>query len=130
MSKISVEDLRIIIKGAIHMAQQDNQVLSSEEGLIRDIIKAGNINEDEFSDLNAPLEEDISTLCNQLSNDRAKKVFLLTLFSVAYADKDFDKSEKELLDDLSGKLGVGKIKMDEHTIEACSAEVMKMIAAG
>lgn len=128
MSIISAADLRIIIKGAIQMAQQDNQVVSAEEGLIRNIIKAGNISEDEFTDFNTPLEEDISSLCEQLSDDRAKKIFLLTLFSVAYADREFDKSEQELLDDLSRKLGVGKVRMDDHTMEACEAEVMKLIA--
>ncbi len=128
MSSISASDLRIIIKGAIHMAQQDNKVVSAEEGLIRNIIKAGNIDSDEFSDLNAPLEDDISELSQQLSDDRAKKVFLLTLFSVAYSDKDFDESEQELLDALSLKLGVGKIKMDGHTMEACEKEVIKLIA--
>jgi uncharacterized tellurite resistance protein B-like protein len=127
MSSISASDLRIIVKGAIHMAQQDNKVVSAEEGLIRNIIKAGNIEADEFSDLNAPLEDDISELSQQLSDDRAKKVFLLTLFSVAYSDKDFDESEQELLDALSQKLGVGKIKMDGHTMEACEKEVIKLI---
>lgn len=124
---MSASDLRIIVKGAIHMAQQDNKVVSAEEGLIRNIIKAGNIDADEFSDLNAPLEDDISELSQQLSDDRAKKVFLLTLFSVAYSDKDFDESEQELLDALSQKLGVGKIKMDGHTMEACEKEVIKLI---
>jgi len=127
MSSMSASDLRIIVKGAIHMAQQDNKVVSAEEGLIRNIIKAGNIDADEFSDLNAPLEDDISELSQQLSDDRAKKVFLLTLFSVAYSDKDFDESEQELLDALSQKLGVGKIKMDGHTMEACEKEVIKLI---
>lgn len=129
MSSISASDLRIIIKGAIHMAQQDSKIVSAEEGLIRNIIKAGNIDPDEFEDLNTPLDEDISEVCQKLTDDRAKKVFLLTMFSVAYADKDFDKSEQELLDDLSSKLGVGKVKMDEHTMEACEKEVMKLIAA-
>lgn len=129
MGSITTSDLHIIIKGAIRMAQQDDKVVSAEEGLIRKLIKAANIESDAFSDLNAPLEEDIASLCQQLSDDRAKKVFLLTLFTVAYADKDFDKSEQELLDDLSIKLGVGKVKMDEHTVEACEKEVMKLMAA-
>ncbi len=129
MGSISISDLHIIIKGAIHMAQQDDKVVSAEEGLIRNIIEASHVDPDDFSDLNAPLEDDISSLCQQLSDDRAKKVFLLTLFSVAYADKEFDQSEQELLDDLSEKLGVGKIKMDEHTMEACENEVMKLLAA-
>jgi len=130
MSIISAADLRIIVKGAIQMAQQDNQVVSAEEGLIRRIIKAGNISDKEFDDLSAPLKVEISSLCEQLSSDRAKKVFLLTLFAVAYADREFDKSEQELLDDLSKRLGVGRIKMNAHTLEACEAEVMKLIAAG
>lgn len=130
MSSISPSDIRIIVKGAIQMAQQDSKIVSAEEGLIRNIIKAGNIDEDEFADFNEPLKEDISELCQQLSGDRAKKVFLLTMFSVAYADKDFDKSEQELLDDLSKKLGVGRVKIDGHTMEACEKEVMKLITAG
>lgn len=130
MGTISEPDLHIIIKGAIQMAQQDNKLVSAEEGLIRKLIKAGNIDADEFGDLNAPLDEDIKSLCGQLSDDRAKKVFLLTLFTVAYADKEFDESEQELMDDLSKKLGVGKVKMDEHTMDACEKEVMKLIAAG
>ncbi|MBU2645590.1 TerB family tellurite resistance protein [bacterium] len=130
MGIISASDLRIIVKGAIQMAQQDHKIVSAEEGLIRKIIKAGKIDPKEFADINSPLKEDIADLCQQLSDSRAKKVFLLTLFAVAYADKDFNESEQELLDKLSKKLGVGKVKMDEHTMEACEKEVMKLIANG
>jgi uncharacterized tellurite resistance protein B-like protein len=129
MGIISTADVRIIVKGAIHMAQQDKKVVSAEKGLIQKIIEAGKIDPEEFSDMDAPLGEDISDLSKQLSNDQAKKVFLLTLFAIAYADKDLDKSEQELLDNLSLKLGVGKIKMDEHTMTACENEVMKLLAA-
>ncbi|MFH2132274.1 MAG: TerB family tellurite resistance protein [bacterium] len=130
MGIISASDLRIIVKGAIQMAQQDHKIVSAEEGLIRKIIKAGKIDPKEFSDINSPLKEDIADLCQQLSDKRAKKVFLLTLFAVAYADKEFNESEQELLDKLSKKLGVGKVRMDEHTMEACEKEVMKLIANG
>lgn len=128
MGLISTSDVRIIVKGAIQMAQQDKKVVSAEKGLIQKIMEAGKINPEEFSDMDAPLEEDISKLSQQLSNDKAKKVFLLTMFAIAYADKDFDKSEQELLDDLSQQLGVGKVKMNEHTMTACENEVMKLLA--
>ncbi len=129
MGLISTADVQIIVKGAIHMAQQDKKVVSAEKGLIQKIMKAGKIDPKDFSDLDAPMEEDISDLSKQLSNDQAKKVFLLTMFAIAYADKDFDKSEQDLLDNLSIKLGVGKVKMDEHTMAACENEVMKLLAA-
>ena len=126
---INAKDLRIIIKGAIHMAQQDKKVVPEEKALIQKIIQAGKIDAEEFSLIDTPLEEDISDLCLQLSSDQAKKAFLLTMFTIAYADKDFDKSEQELLDDLSIKLGVGKVKMDAHTVKACEDEGMKLISA-
>ncbi|NQU63204.1 MAG: TerB family tellurite resistance protein [SAR324 cluster bacterium] len=129
MAKISVPDLHIIVKGAIHMAQQDKKVVPEEMGLIRKIIEVGMLDPKEYSDMTAPLNEDITDLAQQISSDKAKKVFLLTLFAIAYADKEFDKSEQELLDNLSKKLGVGKIKMDDHTMQACEAEVMKLILA-
>lgn len=129
MGSISAPDLHIIVKGAIHMAQQDKKIVSAEEGLIQKIIEAGKLDPQVYSDVNAPLNEDIADLSRQLSSDRAKKVFLLTLFAVAYADKEFDKSEQELLDNLSQKLGVGQIKMNEHTMEACEDEVMKLLSA-
>jgi len=128
MGLISAADVRIIVKGAIHMAQQDKKIVPAEKELIQKIIKAGNIDAEEFSFIDAPLEEDISDLCGQLSGDQAKKVFLLTLFAIAYADKEFDESEEELLDNLSQKLGVGKVKMNEHTMMACENEVMKLLS--
>ena len=128
MEKISKPDLKVIIKGAIKMAQQDSQVVDKEEGLIKKLIDIADLDPEEFKDLQAPLEGDIETLCNQLSDDRAKKVFLLTMVAVANVDEDFDASEKDFLDSLSEKLQVGKVKLDEQTMRACEKEVLKIMA--
>jgi hypothetical protein len=128
MARISPEDLKIIVKGAIQMAQQDEAVVAAEEGLIRKLIEASRLDPAEFADLKSPIKEDITGLCQQLSGERAKKIFLLTLFAVANVDEDFDAAEKQLMDDLSQQLGVGKIKQDPHTIEACTQEVIRLLA--
>lgn len=128
MEKISKPDLKIIIKGAIKMAQQDSQVVDKEEGLIKKLIDIADLDPEEFQDLQVPLKEDIEALCNQLTNDRAKKIFLLTMVAVANVDEDFDASEKEFLDALSEKLQVGKVKLDEQTMKACEQEVLKIMA--
>ena len=129
MEKISKSDLMIIIKGAIKMAQQDSQVVDEEEGFIKKLIDIADLDPGEFQDLKAPQEEDIEELCNQLSDDRSKKVFLLTMVAVANVDRDFDASEKKFLDSLSESLQVGKVKLDEQTMQACEEEVFKLMAA-
>ena len=110
------------------MAQQDSQVVVQEEGLIKKLIDIADLDLEEFQDLQAPLEEDIEALCDQLSDDRAKKIFLLTMVAVANVDEDFDASEKDFLDALSEKLQVGRVKLDEQTIQACEKEVLKIMA--
>jgi len=110
------------------MAQQDSQVVDKEEGLIKKLIDIADLDPEEFQDLQVPLKEDIEALCNQLTNDRAKKIFLLTMVAVANVDEDFDASEKEFLDALSEKLQVGKVKLDEQTMKACEQEVLKIMA--
>ena len=128
MNQISKSALKIIIKGAVKMAQQDSQVVDEEEGLIKKLIDTAEIDSEEFLDLKAPMAEDMEVLCNQLSSDRAKKVFLLTMVAVANVDDDFDSTEREFLDSLSESLQVGKVRLDQQTIEACEKEVIKLLA--
>jgi hypothetical protein len=128
MSKITPDDLRIIIKGAIQMAHQDEMLLVEEEGLLRRLIEASRLDPEEFLDIHTPTKESITNICERLSSDRAKKILLLTLLAVANIDNDFDETEKQLMDDLSRKLGVGRIKQDPHTIEACTREVVRLLA--
>lgn len=109
------------------MAQQDQKVVIEEESLIQMIIAAGNLDPVEFKNIKGPIEGDIRSLCKTLSNDRAKRAFLLTLFAVANTDEDFDPKEIKLLEELSKELGVGKIIVNENTIAACEREVLKLI---
>lgn len=128
MESISSNDLSIIVKGAIRMAQQDDKVVIEEESLIQKIIAAGQLDPAEFKNMDAPFEGNISDLCKKLSSDRAKKVFLLTLFAVANVDEDFNPAERELLENLSKELGVGKVKVNERTVSDCEKEVLKLIS--
>ena len=110
------------------MAQQDSQVVDAEAGLIQKLIGIAEIAPEEFQDLNIPLEDDIESLCNQLSSDRAKKIFLLTMVAIANVDHNFDPAEQAFLDSLSQHLQVGKVKTDEDTIKACEKEVLSLLA--
>lgn len=128
MSKITPVDLEIILKGAVHMAQQDSKVVDQEKGFIKKLINVGEIDDSEVEDLTAPIEESILELSEMLSCNKAKKVFLLTLFAIANADGEFCDSEQSFLEDLSKKLGVGRIKVNKDTVKACEKEVFRLIA--
>lgn len=127
MGVITKEDLKIIVKGAIIMAQQDGKIVSQERGLINRLITEGRLDSAEFKDFEEPLDEDIAEFSSRLSNKRAKKVFLLTLFTVALADENFADSEKKLLDDLSEKLQVGNLNLVDYTYESSEKEVLELL---
>ncbi len=127
MGLITKEDLTIIVKGAIIMSQQDDKIDPQEKSLINRLITEGRLNHAEFKNFEAPLNEDITDLISRLSNELAKKIFILALYAVALADENFDESEKKLIDDLSDKLHIDKLKPDEYTSEFCEKKVLELL---
>jgi len=110
------------------MAQQDSKVVDQERGFIKKLIEVGEIDDSGVEDFTAPIEDSITELSEMLSSNKAKKVFLLTLFAVANSDGEYCNSEQGFLHDLSKKLGVGQIKVNKDTVKSCEKEVFRLIS--
>lgn len=128
MGFISHDDVEVIIKGAIKMAQQDSDIADQEVNLIKKLMEAGNVDSGAYSNFETAVDESIDQLAGKLKSPRAKKVFLLTLAAVAFADKRFESQEQQFLDQMTDMLKIGKVKLDQHTYEACEKEVIKLLS--
>jgi len=128
MKSITHKDLLIILSGAIQMSEKDLKVVEEEKGLLKKMMKASGIDSKSFKAFNDSNNIDIKTLSTQLSSDTAKKLFLLTITAIAKVDQIIDKSEKEMLDDLTKELKVGQINIGKVACENCEEMVLKMLS--
>ena len=127
MSSITQNDLLIILKAGIKMAQQDSKIDGSEKELLSKIMELGQIDHTSFSDFDTPVVEDIESLSESLSSKKAKKLFLLTLATVALADDNLSGSELDYLKQLTEKLKIGRVKIDSISKDKCKEMVYKLI---
>jgi uncharacterized tellurite resistance protein B-like protein len=128
MKDITHKDLLIIIEGAFQMAKQDLKIVEAEKGLLNKILDTAGIEAKELKDFEDSGSVDIKELSNQLSSDKAKKLFLLTLVAVALADQTVDKSEKEMVDSLTKELNVGQIDIGKISYENCEKMILKLLS--
>ncbi|MDH5560351.1 MAG: TerB family tellurite resistance protein [Deltaproteobacteria bacterium] len=122
------QDILIILKASVKMAQQDAKLVESEKNLLHKIMELGKIDPMDISDFNEPIKEDIAELSKHLSSDKAKKLFLLTVATVALADETIEKQEMDFLTRLTKSLGVGRVKIEALTYDQCKSMVFKMIS--
>ena len=127
MEIITRTDLVLIIKGALEMAARDNAFCNEEKSLLKDLMEIGNISLDEINKFQTLSDGSALNYCNELSCEKAKKVFLLTLVTVILADNKIDTSEKTLFDDLTKKLGVGKIHIKKHEFGEYKSALKKLL---
>ncbi|NQU63216.1 MAG: TerB family tellurite resistance protein [SAR324 cluster bacterium] len=128
MKDITKKDLIIIVEGAYQMAQRDTIIEEAEEGLLKKIMDIANIDSEELKKFEDSSGVNIKELSNQLSSNKSKKLFLLTLVAVALADQSVDRREKEMLEDLTKELNVGKINIDTVSYESCEKMIFKLMA--
>ncbi len=128
MNKITRLDLLIILKAAFQMAQQDSKIVTQEKEFLEEMMSIGNIEIEEIRQFRNFGINDISILANHLSSDRAKKVFLLTLASIAMIDELMDISEAEMLNNLTEKLNVGRVKLNKVSSKYCKEMIFQILA--
>ena len=128
METVTRNDLKIIIKAGIQMAQQDSDMHETEEKIIQKMLEIGKIDMEEVNDMTFANQSDNLSLSEKLSSTTSKKLFLLSLATVALADENLEDHELEMLDSLTKKLNVGKVKIRELSYQSCEAMVLKMIS--
>lgn len=127
MSDITSNDLKIILQAVYKMAGADLSFEMGEKAFLKKLIGKANIESSEVSALLKSCQQNVLELVELLSSDKARKVCLLSLTAMAFADSQFDHSEKEILDAVTAKLNVGKINLEAMNYEKCVSLILKLI---
>ncbi len=127
MKEITRSDLMIIIEGAYQMAQVDSDVDNAEISLLEKMMKAGGTDSQKLADFEKSNSVDLSELSSQLSSEKAKKLFLLTLAATALADQNLDINETDMMNKYAKELNVGVVAMNRITFENCEKLILKLI---
>lgn len=127
MSDITKEDLIIILKSVYRMAGADLIIVADEKVFLRKIAAKINMEQKDIVEMLKSFEESVLQLVEKLSCDKARKVCLLALTAMAFADKQFDHSEKEILNAVTTKLNVGKINLEAMNYNKCVSLILKLI---
>lgn len=110
------------------MCRIDTDVADQEKKFLKKLAHAGNLSGDEIKDLKSGKKEDPVKLADRLSSSKAKKVFLLTLATVAKADLELSREELSMLDDMTTRLKIGRVKLREMSYKACENMVLKLLS--
>ncbi len=127
MAQIEKAEALILLKGAIKMAQQDNQVVETEVNLLESIRVAAGIEPFAVDEYTEPIAEDITALASQLTSEKAKKAFLLALATVALVDGQLAEEELALFHHLAKRLQVGTINLHRLTYEKAEATMLRLL---
>lgn len=128
MAELTKHDFMIILKAIFQMANVDSTFDEKEKAFFKKIMDKMDVGKSELKQFMNERKENILTLGEQLSSKKAKRTFLLTLASMALVDDHFEEKEKELLESLSHKLGVGAVKIDQLDFEAAEKHVLEAFA--
>lgn len=127
--KVTHQDVLLMVQAALQMAQRDSKLETSEKNLIARMVKIGRVNPQELAEIKDMSHEDIGLMIDRLSGKKARKAFLLTLVAVAMADEELEASEKQMIESLTEKLGVGHIDLSKHNFLEVEDLVMKFVAS-
>lgn len=127
MSDITSNDLRIILQAVYKMAGADLSFDMGEKAFLKKLILKAQIDPGEVSSLLKNCQKNVLELVETLSSDKARKVCLLSLTAMAFADSQFDHSEKEILDAVTAKLNVGTINLEAMNYDKCVSLILKLI---
>jgi len=128
VTSIKRSDLYIIFKAAAQMCSADADIAAQEKQFLRKLAHAGNLSGEEIKKLKAEQKESTAELADQLSSATAKKTFLLTLATVAKADLELSKEELQMLESMTARLNIGRVKIREMSYEACENMVLKLLS--
>lgn len=110
------------------MSNIDDEMADQEKQFLRKLAHTGRLNPDEIKQLRSAEPEEIEKLAEKLSSKTAKKVFLLTIATVAKADLELSRNEVRLLEQMTHKLQIGRVKTKEMSYEACESMVLKLLS--
>ncbi|MDT8447488.1 MAG: hypothetical protein RRB13_11405 [bacterium] len=123
------QDVLIFVQAALQMATSDDDLHVTEKRLIKRIVQVGHVTPQELKEVQDMAREDMSHLIQRLSGRKARKALLLTLVAVALADDTLEESERKLIADMTEKLDVGNIDINQHSYEEMESLVLKFVAS-
>ena len=128
MVDITDGDMLIILKAAIKMSHIDASIAQQEKAFLKKLLKINNLGLSNLEELRDSVRENTVELSKQLSSNKAKKAFLLTLATMALADEELEEREKRMLEQLSHELDVGQVKLSDLTFKSSESMVLKLLS--
>jgi len=127
VTEINRSDLFIIFKAAAQMCSVDSIVDEQEKQFLKKLAHTANLSSAEIKKIRSTPKEDVEDLAEKLSSQTAKKVFLLALATMAKADEELSREELEMLDAMTLKLNIGRVKTKKMSYKACESMVLKLL---
>jgi hypothetical protein len=127
VTEINRSDLFIIFKAAAQMCSVDSKVDEQEKQFLKKLAHTANLSSAEIREIRSSPKEDVDKLADKLSSQTAKKVFLLALATMAKADEELSWEEMEMLDAMTLKLNIGRVKTKKMSYKACENMVLKLL---
>ncbi|MCP4297987.1 MAG: TerB family tellurite resistance protein [Proteobacteria bacterium] len=124
---ITHRDFITIYYGSMLMAHIDSALAPREKDFLLELADLGHINNKEIDQLNKANKDDIFKMIDSLSSERARKVFILAIATMALADNVLAKEEIQFLEILSKQLNVGTVRIDNLTYDKSQQMVLKML---
>jgi hypothetical protein len=128
MNEVTHSDLLLVFKAAAQMARVDSIVVDQETLFLKKLAQFAKISPEEGIKVGSSADEDVEELAYQLSSPKAKKLFLLAVATMAKADQHLSEEELNMLEELTLKLKIGRVKIKEMSYEACEEMVLKLLA--
>lgn len=127
MKEVTRSDLFLIFKAAAQMSSVDSDVAEQEKLFLKKLAQTAALSPAEIKKLRSSVNEDVEKLAAGLSSQKAKKVFLLAMATMAKADQHLSKEELTMLKKLTLKLKIGRVKIETMSYEACENMVLKLL---
>ncbi len=109
------------------MCSVDSNVDEQEKLFLKKLAHTANLSSEEIREIRSSPKENVDILADKLSSQTAKKVFLLTLATMAKADEELSREELEMLDAMTLKLNIGRVKTKKMSYKACENMVLKLL---
>jgi len=124
---MNIDELKIVLKAGIAMAQKDGKFDKQEAELIEHLLQLGGLTLLDVGGFDELIETDPEQAVVALKSVKAKRTYMLTLACVAMADKQLDPSELAYFKDKALKLEVGTIDLEQITYEKAVSTLERII---
>ncbi|GFP76253.1 hypothetical protein [Clostridium fungisolvens] len=128
LSELIIKEKEAFMVVAKEIIESDDKIEKSEEDLLNSYKIEMNLIEDDIRDLKIEVNEAKHTLAG-MTTDKKRKVYM-ELYALAFCDGDYDKKEKEIMDEIKAKFEISDDTQKE--LETCVNElnlVYKKISA-